>query len=238
MDSPPIPHDEGVTLRQAAMIAGLGLLLALPVPVAEFVVRPMLIVPGNIEGTIRSIGVNQGLFVASMFAYFIAFVGDVIVAWALYLLLAPVNRALSLLTAWFRLVFAVMGLGALMNMATLFRLLNSPDLLSAFGSEQLNPQVLLLLGSFQWEWGLGMVLFGVHLGLLGYLVYRSGYIPRTVGIGLVIAGLGYLLYYLQPYLYPDTDLPFIIITLTGLGELGFLLWLLIRGRKVTAIDDS
>ena len=53
-----------------------------------------------------------------------------------------------------------------------------------------------------------MVLFGVHLGLLGYLVYRSGYIPRPFGIGLTIAGLGYHVYYLQPYLYPDLDLPF------------------------------
>jgi hypothetical protein len=230
MTQAPMPH-EGVTLRQAAMIAAFGVLLSLGVPVAEFIVRPMLIVPGNIEETIRSIGANRGLFVASMFAYFIAFVGDVVVAWALYVLLAPVNRALSLLTAWFRLIFAVIALGALLNLATVFRILNSPDSLSAFGPEQLNAQVLLLLSSFQWEWGLGMALFGIHLGLLGYLVYRSGYIPRTVGIGLVIAGLGYLIYYLQPYVHPDIDLPF-IITFTGLGELVFLLWLLLRGWKI------
>jgi len=223
---------EGVTLRRAALIAAFGVLLGLGVPVAEFVVRPMLIVPGDIEETIRSIGANQGLFVGSMFAYFIAFVADVAVAWALYVLLAPVNRALSLLTAWFRLISAVIALGALLNMATVFRILNSPDSLSVFGSEQLNAQVLLLLNSFQWEWGLGMVLFGVHLGLLGYLVYRSGYIPRTVGVGLVIAGLGYLIYYLQPYLYPDIDLPFIFLTFTGLGELVFLLWLFLRGWKI------
>jgi hypothetical protein len=49
---------------------------------------------------------------------------------------------------------------------------------------------------------------------------------------LVIAGLGYLIYYLQPYVYPDIDLPFIFITFTGLGELVFLLWLLLRGWKI------
>jgi hypothetical protein len=194
MTQAPMPH-EGVTLRQAAMIAAFGVLLSLGVPVAEFIVRPMLIVPGNIEETIRSIGANHGLFVGSMFAYFIAFVGDVVVAWALYVLLAPVNRAVSLLTAWFRLIFAVIALGALLNLATVFRILNSPDSLSAFGPEQLNAQVLLLLSSFQWEWGLGMALFGIHLGLLGYLVYRSGYIPPDGGdrFGHCRTGLPHLL---------------------------------------------
>jgi len=232
MSHPPMPPHEGIALGRAALIAAVGVLFGLGVPVAEFVARPMLIVAGNIEETIRNIGANQGLFVASMFAYFAAFVADVVVAWALYVLLAPVNRALSMLAAWFRLISAVIALEAVLNMATVFRILNNPESLSVLGSEQLSAQVLTLLNSFQWEWGLGLVVFGVHLCLLGYLVYRSVYIPRTAGVGLVIAGLGYLVYYLQPYLYPDTDLPFIFLTVTGLGELVFLLWLLLRGWKI------
>lgn len=163
---------EGVTLRRAALIAAFGVLAGLGVPIAEFVVQPKLIVPGDIGETIRSIGANQGLFVGSMFAYFVAFVADVVVAWAVYVLLAPVNRSLSLLTAWFRLIFAVIALGALQNMATLYRLLDNPDSLKVFGPEQLKAQAFLMLNSFQWEWGLGMVVFGIHLGLLGCLVYR------------------------------------------------------------------
>jgi hypothetical protein len=214
------------------MIAAFGILAGLGVPVAEFVARPVLIVPGNVEETIQSIGANRGLFVASTLAYFVAFVADVVVAWALYVLLAPVNRAMSLLTAWFRLGFALTALGALMNMATVLRLLDSPDSLTVLGPELRDAQIHMLLNSFQWEWGLGMVLFGLHLGLLGYLVYRSSYIPQMVGVGLVIAGAGYLVFYLQPYLYPDLGLPFTFLTITGLGELAFLLWLLVKGRKI------
>ena len=72
----------------------------------------------------------------------------------------------------------------------------------------------------------------MHLVLLGHLVYRSGYIPRLLGVGLVVAGLGYAFSYVQPYLYPDTDLSVAVVSFTGLGALAFLLWLLIRGWKI------
>lgn len=79
---------------------------------------------------------------------------------------------------------------------------------------------------------MGLVLFGIHLGLLGYLVYRSGYIPKILGILLAIAGLGSPIYYLSPYLYPNVDLGFIMVIFTGAGELIFTLWLLVRGWKI------
>ena len=76
----------------------------------------------------------------------------------------------------------------------------------------------------------GLVLFGIHLGLLGYLVYRSDYIPKILGILLTVAGLGWLIYCLSPYLYPNADVGFIMITF--FGELIFMLWLLVRGWKI------
>jgi len=224
-------HDQGITLRQAALIAGIGILImAIATPFAELVVYPKLVIPGKIEETAQNILANQGFFLAGMFAYLITFVCDVLVAWALYVLLIPVNRSLSLLTAWFRLVYAVIALFGLSKLVTVFRILSTPDYLTAFGSDQLHAQVRLLLNSFQYEWGMGLVLFGIHLGLLGYLVYRSDYIPRILGILLAIAGLGWVIDSLRPYLYPNVDLGFIMITF--FGELIFMLWLLVRGWKI------
>jgi hypothetical protein len=161
----------------------------------------------------------------------------VLVAWALYVLLRPVKPSVSLLTAWFRLVYAVMALVALQNMVTVLRLLDSPDYLTLFGSDQLHAQVELLLNSFRYEWTIGLIIFGIHLGMLGYLVYRSGYIPKILGILLAIAGFGYLIYYLSPYLLPTADLGFLMITF--FGELVFMLWLLIRGWKIeNAISEQ
>ena len=222
---------EGISLRQAALIAGFGILImAIVTPFAEYLVYPKLVIPGNIEGTTQNISANMGLFVAGIFAYLITFILDLLVAWALYVLLIPVNRSISLLTAWFRLVYTAIGFFALSKLVTVFRILSAPDYLTVVGSDQLHAQVQLLLSSFRYEWTMGLVLFGIHLLLLGYLVYRSDYIPRILGVLLTIAGLGWVIYCLKPYLYPETDLGFIMITF--FGELIFMLWLLIRGWKI------
>jgi hypothetical protein len=191
---------------------------------------PKLVIAGNIEQTVQNIVAHGGLFVAAILCYLVTFIEDVVIAWALYVLLAPVNRSLSLLTAWFRLVFAAIALFGWLNLVTVFRLLNTPEYLTSFGSVQLHAQVNLLLNSFRYDWSMSLVIFGIHLVLLGYLIYRSGYIPRIIGILLVIDGLGWVIDSFQPYLYPNTHLGFLFITF--FGELVFMLWLLIRGWKI------
>jgi Domain of unknown function (DUF4386) len=221
--------NKGLTLRQAALISGLAYLLS-PVATAEFSLMPKLVIPGNIEQTVQNITAHGGMFVAAILCYFVTFIEDVVIAWALYILLAPVNRALSLLTAWFRLIFATIALFGLLNLVTAFRMVNTPGYLKAFGAGQLHAQVLLLLNSFRYDWSLGLAIFGVHLILLGYLIYRSGYIPRIIGILLVINGLGWVIDSLQPFLYPNAHLGFVFVTF--FGEVVLMLWLLIRGWKI------
>jgi hypothetical protein len=225
----PANHHEGVTLRQAALVAGFGYLL-MPVAFAEFSVFPKLVIPGNIEQTVQNIVAHGNLFLAAIFCYLITFISDVVIAWALYVLLVPVNRSVSLLTAWFRLVYTAIALFGLLNLVTVYRLLSTPDYLTAFGSGPLHAQVQLLLNSFRYDWSMSLILFGIHLGLLGYLIYRSGYIPRILGILLAINGFGWMIDSLRPYLFPNAHLRFIFITF--FGELFFMLWLLVRGWKI------
>jgi hypothetical protein len=220
-----------LTLRQAALIAGFAYLLN-PVTYAEYV-YPKLVITGNAEQTVQNISTHGGLFLAALFCYLVSFIGDVVIAWALYVLLAPVNRSLSLLTAWFQLVYAAVALAGLLNMVSVFRLLNTPEYLTFFGSSQLHGQVYLLVNSFQYDWAISMLLFGIHLVLLGYLIYRSGYIPRILrilGILLVVDGFGWVTTSLRPYLFPNAHLGYLFIAF--LGELFFMLWLLIRGWKI------
>ena len=88
----------------------------------------------------------------------------------------------------------------------------------------------LLLHTFRYDWSMSLVLFGIHLVLLGYLIFRSRYIPWIIGILLVIDGLGWVIDSIGPYLLPNLPLGF--ITITFFGELIFMLWLLIRGWKL------
>jgi hypothetical protein len=227
----PAVRGEGLTLRQAALIAGIGLLIMVATtPFAEYLIYPKLVIRGDAAQTAENILAHRGLFLAGIFGYLITFLCDVLVAWALFFLLVPVNRALSLLTAWLRLVYAAIALFALLKLVTVFRLVTTPDYLTVFGADPLHAQVKLLLDSFRYEWSMSLVIFGMHLVLLGYLVYRSGYIPRIIGLLLTIDGLGWVIYCLQPYLYPNAHVGFIFITF--FAELIFMLWLLIRGWKI------
>lgn len=227
----PATHDQGITLRQAALIAGFGVLIVVfASSFAESFVYPKLVVPGNIQETVQNMAANKGLFIAGIFSYLITFFCDLLIAWAFYVLLIPVNRSLSLLTAWFRLVYMVIAFIGFLKLVTVFRILNTSDYLTVFGADQLHAQVQLLLNSFRYEWSTGLVLFGIHLGLLGYLVYRSDYIPSVLGILLAIAGLGWVVSELGPYFNPDADLGF--ITITFFAEPIFMLWLLVRGWKI------
>ncbi len=225
----PANHHDGLTLRQAALIAGFAYLLG-PVTYAEFSIWPKLLVAGNIEQTVQNLVTHRGLLVAAIMCYLVEFIEDVVIAWALYVLLAPVNRAVSLLAAWFRLVYTTIALFGLLKLVTVFHLVNTPDYLTLFGSGPLHAQVKLLLDSYRTDWSMGLVLFAIHLILLGCLIYRSGYMPRILGILLVIDGLGWIIDSLQPYLYPNAHLGFIFLTF--FGEVFLMLWLLIRGWKI------
>jgi hypothetical protein len=219
--------EHGITLRNAALIAGFCLLVsAITSPFAEFHVSPRLMVGDDAEQVARNILAHRDLYLAGVFAYLINFVADLVDTWALYVLLRPVNAAVSLLTAWFRLVYTVISVVALQNLATVSRLLITPDDLTASSVAQ----VKLLLRSFRYEWELAFVFFGIHLVLLGFLVERSKYIPRTLGFLLVINGLGYLVYDVGQYVVPGKNLGFLFVTF--FGELLFMLWLLIRGWKI------
>ncbi len=219
------------SLRTAALIAGIGLLImVIAAPFAELYVYPKLIVPENAAETANNIIANKPLFISAIFGYLITFICDLVVAWALYVLLKPVSKNLSLLTAWFRWVYTGIALVALLNLVTVLRLLNTSDTLAVFQPDQLHAQVMLSLTAFRTQWHFGLLFFGIHLGLLGYLVLRSKYIPRILGILLIIAGLGYLLTTLKPYLFPSINLDF--AEYTFYGELIFMLWLLIKGSRI------
>lgn len=219
------------SLRTAALIAGIGLLImVVAAPFAELFVFPKLVVSGNAAETAQNIIANKTLFTSAIFAYLITFICDLIVAWALYVLLKPVNEELSLLTAWFRWVYTVIALDALLNLVTVLRILNTSDSLTGSQPDQFSAQVMLSIQAFRSHWYFGLIFFGMHLGLLGYLAIRSKYIPSILGMLLIIAGSGYLLTNLKPFLFPTINLDF--AEYTFYGELIFMLWLLIKGPRI------
>jgi hypothetical protein len=216
--------------RTAALVAGLGLLLmAILAHFANFYVLQNLIVANDAKATAEHILANGGLFRVGISCFLLVAVLDVVVAWGLYVLLEPVSRNLSLLAAWFRVVYAAVFAIALMPLLGVLQLLSGTDALKGLETNQLHAQVMLSLGAFRSGWDLGLVLFGFHLLVLGYLAFKSGSIPRWLGVLLEIAALGYLVDSFGKFLVPNYNLS--ISTFTFVGEFLLIFWLLWKGIK-------
>jgi hypothetical protein len=96
---------------------------------------------------------------------------------------------------------------------------------------------MLSLNAFSDGWAIGYVcFFSLHLFILGYLVYKSGYIPRILGVLLIIGGFGYLVDTFALLLLPNYEdyeaISTLLIIPTALGEILLAFWLLIKGVKV------
>jgi hypothetical protein len=214
-------------LAQAALTAGIAYLIMTASPAAEFLVYNRLVIAGDASATAQNILAHSSLFNTGIFLYLVNFMGDILSAWALYGLLKPVNANLSLLAAWVKLIYATLSIVSIFPLLSVVDLLQGTDYLKAFAPDQLRAQAMLALKAFRQEWSFAYILFGTHLILVGCLALRSGYIPKLVAICVGIAGVGWLVDNLQPYLYPQYNVN--VGMLTGLGELVFMLWLLIRG---------
>jgi hypothetical protein len=218
----------GLTLRQAALIAGITYLLN-PVTFAEAYAMPRLVVADSSQ-TVANIAAHPHLFSAAVLSYFFSLLGDVVLAWTLYVLLAPVNRALSLLASWLQLTYAAVSLAAVSNLGLLYRLLVIPEYSGHVSVSSLPAQGVLLLGSFRSGWGLGLILFGLHLVLLGWLMARSSYLPRWLGWLLFADGWAWVVDRLSVYLFPNASLGFLNVFF--LAELVFMVWLLGWGWRI------
>lgn len=226
-----------VSERQAARIAGYGYLaIAFLSFFANFFVRVRLIEPDDAAATASNIMDSETLFRVGLVSFLIVFVLDVIVAWALYLFFVAVNRDVSLLTAWFRLTYAILLGAALVFFFFALELVSGADHLEAFDTRQLDAQVMVYLDAFNDLWLIGLGCFGIHLALLGYLIFESGLIPKVLGVLLVLAGAAYVINTLANALlsnYDDYEAVFVTIVAVPavIGELAFPIWLLLRGGK-------
>lgn len=220
------------SLSKAALIAGLSVLvMALTVPVVEFYIFPTLIDFKDAEKTTANISNNLTWFSTAIFIHLITIFCDVTVAWALYLFLKPVHKSLSLLTAWFRLVYTAFNVAALLNLVQVLSLLRTTESFKSMGPGQVSDLVMFYLRSFNLEWRFGLVFFGVYLALLGSLVLRAVYIPKIIGIFLLIAAVGYLVDDVKYFFWPDLDTGFLWFTF--FGELVFMVWLLVKGTRIS-----
>lgn len=239
-----IPDTDDVALanrsvRRGSLIAGLALLVMTPLAAfANFGVLDALITSGGAAQTASAILNAEGTFRFAIASLFVVAVLDLTVAWALYAVFKPVSRGIALFMAWCRVVFAGIFMVAISQLTGVLSILTTAGADSAFSTEQHDVLALLGINAFYDIWDAALILVGLHLVLLGYLVYRSGavpsyksgHVPKVLGVLLAIAGVGYVIDSFGRVLVSGYSAE--VATFTFVGEVLLIFWLFIYGRRI------
>jgi len=201
------------------------LLNILTILIAVFLFRG-LVVPGDAAATAASVLTREPLFRSAIAFEIISTAFSIAVAVLFYVLFKPVDESFSLLAAFFRLIAcAVAALGYLFQIAPLV-VLGGGSYLSAFNLEQLQGLAMLFFKLNAQVRNVSIVFFGFHFLLVGFLILKSTFLPRALGVLCALAGLGGLIFLAPPlasYLFPY------IVAVGLLTEVSLTLWLLVKG---------
>lgn len=222
---------EEINPKKTARIAGLLYMLLIPLGVFGMLYVPnTLFVPGDIAATVSNIMANQSLFRSSIVSALLTQVVQIFVVLYLYKVLKPVNKTHALYMVVFILVAVPIAMLNELNQFAVLLLLNSQDYLKFFTLDQMQVQVALFLDLRLTGIFIAQIFWGLWLLPMGYLVFKSGYLPRIIGVLLIVACFGYLIDSFLFFFVPDFGITF--SEFTFLGELLMTLWLLIKGVNV------
>ena len=215
--------------RPRARITGVVYLLYFLTAVFSMLFLKGLVVYGDPASTANNILAHQSLYRLGIATGLIATACYVAVTALFYDLFKPVNKSLSLLAAFISLVgCAILAFASVFQLAPLV-VLGGSQYLSVFKVEQLQAQASLFLELYGQGVSICFVFFGVYCLLIGYLIFKSSFLPRVLGVLMAFAGLGWLTFLFPPladYLSPYN------LVLGFLAELALMLWLLVMGVDV------
>jgi hypothetical protein len=218
------------SIKATARFAGaLILIMAVIAPFGMLYLPSTLIVPGDATATANNIMASESLFRLGIVSDSVVFLIEIVLSVLLYVLLKPVSKTLALVVGFSRLAMTVIQGINILNHFFALLLVSGAGYLTVFEPAQLQALGLLFLNAHQSVvliWGLS---FGLHLFVLGYLVYKSMYIPKFVGVMLVAASLCYLIQSFGNILFPRYEEILTLIGLISVVEIALPLWLLIKG---------
>jgi hypothetical protein len=201
---------------------------------SEGFVANKLVVSGDAATTAHNIMASPELWRLSVAGDLIVVLCAVPLLWIEYLLLRPVSKHLVLLAVFFNLVSLAVEAISKLFLLVVMPTLGNVDYLRAFEPQQLEILVNLALRSHDIAFNIALIFFGFTCLVNGYLIFRSGYFPKFVGILMQLAGLSYLTACFAALFAPtfaDLITPAVLVP-PLIGESSFCLWLLVKGVNV------
>lgn len=188
-------------------------------------VPSQITVPGDPDATLNNIAVHSQLFRAGIAAFLVKQLAFLLLPFVLFQLLRQVNQSIAVLMVTLAVVSVPIALVSLANR------LDALDILSGSIQGQSQIQAMLSLA----DYGNGLLVTTLFWGLwllpFGYLVIRSGFLPKVLGVFLVLGGLGYVAQVFWQILLPGASFPDAVLFSAAVGEIGICLWLLLVGAR-------
>lgn len=210
--------------RKAALVIGLSIIImAVAAGIAYGAIHSSLIIVGNENETLKNISINLFIFYIEIILWIAIIILDLLVCWGVWIYFRTESKALSISTGILRLIYTI-----ILSIAVYMLLQVSIEI--NLGS---NGNVISLISSFEKIWSKGLIIFGVHLIILGFAAFKE---TKLWGILLIIAGVSYsLIHGVDSFLPKFKELKNILETILVIpmtvGELGFGIWLLVKGGR-------
>jgi Domain of unknown function (DUF4386) len=206
----------------------------------EMFVRNKLIVSGDAIATANNIMASPLLWRIGIAGDLLMHVCDIPLTLVFYVLLKPVNKNIALLIVYFALIQTAVLVFTKLNLLMPLFLLGNADYLKAFDPNQLNALSYLSTRSDGYGFGFGLIFFGFECFVLGYLIFKSSYLPKFIGILMPIAGLCYITNSFALILAPevaDKLFPTILVP-SFIAESTFCSWLIVKGVNMQKWNEK
>ena len=219
-----------ISQKKVARIAGLFYLLFI---IATFVAGYFTSVAlGDTTAIISKIIASEGLFTFGLVSNLLSALFFLLAAWALYVLLKPVNKSLALLFLLLNLTGVAIQCLSVLNLFAAMQLLSGVEYLNVFQTDQLQAYAIFFINLYNSGFIIAQIFYGAWLLPLGYLVYKSGFLPKLLGILLMIDCFAILGWFFQFFLLPNYEvISYPLWMISFIAEFSLAFWLLIKGVK-------
>ena len=221
-----------ISYNKLARLSGLVYLMVVVTGIFTLMYIPSkLIVGGDAAATVANIRGSEFLFRLGIVSGLNEGIFFLILPLVLYQLLKLVNKNYAVLMVIFSVISVPIGFINILNLVNVLSLLSGADYLHANSAVQLQGEVMFFINSYNNGLLIQEIFWGLWLFPFGYLVFKSGFLPRLLGVFLMLGCFSYLVDFFARLLFSINDLPDFIMWPASIGEIGICLWLLLVGVK-------
>ena len=232
-------HENMDSNNKTARLAGLLYLITVVTGIFSLIYVPSHInVHGDASATVGNIMASESLFRCGIAVGSVGYTAFLLLPLVLYKLLSPVNKNMAVVMVVFAVTCVPIYFVALANQLDALSLLDGDKIQNVFTTDQLHARVMSLIDAYRNRIFISEIFWGLWLLPFGYLVFKSGFLPKVLGIVLMIGCFSYLAVFFGEMLFPHYIIPSFVMWPAAFGEIGTCLWLLIVGvQKPTHGSD-